>query len=304
MKVSENMKKTRKGFSLVELLIAVVVLGILGAMLIAAGTAAQNKARISVASNDIDSARNAVYTALMMNPSVAQYTDSSAGWKKNLIDIINAELDETWQWDLIDSANAGGPSGAIAQTRTMRDPWKNPYTLFAYTDSYTTTFYADETSGNTQDAPTHMLNKSDSSMTLVIASAGPNGTGVGKGLNGEISPSGAPATAADIPNMINNTDGIDDIGVIIQLVNGSTTQATFGWSNAMFGAMEHINWYFCGQSAEGATISGKYSQVQNGSAQDCTAITRGSSLRLHPTLEKFPSTILGATKSAPQRVDQ
>lgn len=72
----------------------------------------------------------------------------------------------------------------------------------------------------------------------------------------------------------------------------------------MFGAMEHINWYFCGQSAEGATISGKYSQVQNGSAQDCTAVTRGSSLRLHPTLEKFPSTILGATKGAPQRVDQ
>ena len=298
------MTKARKGFSLVELLIAVVVLGILGAMLIAAGTAAQNKARISVASNDIDSARNAVYTALMMHPNVAQYTDDTAGWKKNIVDIVNEELDETWQWDLLDTANTGGASGAIAQTRTMRDPWKNPYTMFVYTDSYTTTFFSDETTGNTIDTPTKELNKSDSSLTLVIVSAGPNGTGVGKGLYGTISADGSVATQADIANMINNTDGIDDIGVIMQLVNGSTTQATFGWGQATFGALEHINWYFCGKTGEGKTVAGKYSFVNNGSAEELTAgVTHGSSIKLHPTLEKFPSTVLGATKSNPQKVD-
>ena len=98
-------KTTRKGFSLVELLIAVVVLGILGAMLIAAGTAAQNKARVSVASNDIDSVRNAVYTAFMMKPQVMQYTDNTDNWAKIVVDNINAELDENWQWTLLDPAN-------------------------------------------------------------------------------------------------------------------------------------------------------------------------------------------------------
>ncbi len=293
--------RARKGFSLVELLIAVVVLGILGAMLIAAGTAAQNKARISVASNDIDSARNAVYTALMMNPSVAQFTDASSGWQKSIVDMVNAELDETWQWDLLDAtAGAGttGKSGAIAQTRTMRDPWDNPYTMFCYTDDFTEKYYADETSGNSVDAPTHMLNKSDSSFVLVIASAGPNGTGVGAGLNGELGKGAVATGTPSAAEMINNTDGIDDIGVIMHLVNGSTTQATFGWSSATFGTLEHVNWYFCS-----AGINGKFSVVTNGSAGDYAGPANGSSLKLHPTLEKFSTEVKGATKAAPKKVD-
>lgn len=295
-------KKARQGFSLVELLIAVVVLGILGAMLIAAGTAAQNKARVSVASNDIDSARNAVYTGLMMNPSLGQYTDANTTWKKQLVDILNNELDESWQWDLINGE--GGASGAIAQTRTMRDPWKNPYTLFAYTDSFTETFYADETSGNNVSAPTEKMKKSTSSMTLVIASAGPNGTGVGKGLNGEIGINGMEVQASDAAQMINNTDGIDDIGVIMQLVDGSTTQATFGWSAAAFGTLENVNWYFCGSTGDGSNVSGKYSKVVNGKAEDHSGVTMGSSLKLHPTLDKFAPEDTTATKADPKMVDQ
>lgn len=292
-------KKARQGFSLVELLIAVVVLGILGAMLIAAGTAAQNKARISVASNDIDSARNAVYTALMMNSSVQQYVDDSMGWQKNVVDMLNAELDETWQWDLLDpTAGAGntGKSGAIAQTRTMRDPWSNPYTLFVYTDTFTEKYADDESSGNTIDTTTNMLKASNSTMTLVIASAGPNGTGVGTGLTGQMGAKGtAPHTAAD---MINNTDGIDDIGVIMQLRDGSVTQATFGWSNAMFGTLENVNWYFCS-----AGINGKFSEVDNGSTKDMSGPVRGSSLQLHPTAEKLPTAVASATKTTPVKVD-
>ena len=57
-------KSPKKGFSLVELLIAVVVLGILSAMVLAAGTASQNKARMSVAQNDLDGIKNSVYQAL------------------------------------------------------------------------------------------------------------------------------------------------------------------------------------------------------------------------------------------------
>lgn len=304
--MKNTLKKARKGFSLVELLIAVVVLGILGAMLIAAGTSAQNKARVAVAQNDIDSARNAVYTAVMMNPNVAQFTDDTADWKQKVVDIINEELDETWQWDLI--AAKDGASGPIAQTRTMRDPWKNPYTLYAYTDTYTTTYYRDEASGANINTPTdaNKLVPADSSMTLVIVSAGPNGTGVGKGITGSIitedDGSGTPASAAS--QMVNNTDGIDDIGVVMQVVNASTTQATFGWSSAGLGTLENVNWYFCGRAGEkGKTVEGVYSVVANGSAGDYAGPANGSSLKLHPTYEKLPDAARNATKTSPVKVD-
>lgn len=278
--------KARKGFSLVELLIAVVVLGILGAMLIAAGTAAQNKARISVASNDIDSARNAIYTALMMNPSVAGYTDATAtatNWDKAVVDLINAELDETWQWDPI-GGTFTGKSGPVAQTRTMRDPWGNPYTLYLYNDTYTECFY--------NDAGAHFT-APDSTMTLVVASAGPNATGVGTGVDGTNGINGVAAVAA---NMVNNTDGIDDIGVIMQLANGSTTQATFGWSAATFGTLENINWVFCGTS-KGAPV-GKYSQVDEAKVTEVASYANGSSIKLHPTLDKIYVVAGGTTEHA------
>ena len=245
--------QARKGFSLVELLIAVVVLGILGAMLIAAGTAAQNKARVSVASNDIDSVRNAVYTAFMMKPQVMQYTDSTPNWAKNVVDNINTELDENWQWELLDPTNPTPHSGPIAQTPRMRDPWNNPYTMYIYTDSYTTK-YVDENNA--------ALPASDSVMYVVICSAGPNGTGVGTGETGSILvEAGAVASAANIADMVNNTDGVDDLGVVIRIRNGSTTQATFGWEAAALGSLKDKQWIFCAKSGEGgAQVAGTYTR--------------------------------------------
>lgn len=250
-------KTARKGFSLVELLIAVVVLGILGAMLIAAGTAAQNKARVSVASNDIDSVRNAVYTAFMMKPQVMQYTDNTDNWAKIVVDNINAELDENWQWTLLDPANTKPQSGPIAQTKNLRDPWKNPYTMYIYTDSFTEKY---------KDENMTALPKSDSVMYLVIASAGPNGTGVGMGENGEIIvDAGEVAPAAQVQNMVNNTDGIDDLGVVIRIRNGSTTQATFGWDAAMLGTLKDKQWVFCGSGCAGMFTASK---TTNGTSLD------------------------------------
>lgn len=139
--MKKKVTQMRKGFSLVELLIAVVVLGILGAMLLAAGTAAQTKARVAVASNDIDSVRNAVYTAFTMKTQFMQMHDSSATFE-SIVTAINAELDENWEWEPIKSSDAGSngypnKSGAIARTKVQRDPWGNPYTMYIYTDDHT-----------------------------------------------------------------------------------------------------------------------------------------------------------------------
>lgn len=280
------LKKARKGFSLVELLIAVVVLGILGAMLIAAGTAAQNKARVSVASNDIDSVRNAVYTAFMMKPQVMQYTDGTANWAQTVVNNINEELDENWQWELlpdVKNADNGAPSsGPIAQTPRMRDPWNNPYTMYIYTDSFTTT-YRDE-------AGTQNLPESDSVMYVVIASAGPNGTGVGMGYQGNIAVDATSGIAVDgsRANMVNNTDGIDDLGVVIRIRNGSTSMATFGWGAAAMGDMANTQWVFCGHQGAGSyAVTGKYTKKDGSSITESNPFTSGSSLDQFPNLEKL-----------------
>ena len=280
------LKKARKGFSLVELLIAVVVLGILGAMLIAAGTAAQNKARVSVASNDIDSVRNAVYTAFMMKPQVMQYTDGTANWAQTVVNNINEELDENWQWELLpevkNAANGAPSSGPIAQTPRMRDPWNNPYTMYIYTDSFTTT-YRDET--GTQNLP-----ESDSVMYVVIASAGPNGTGVGMGYQGNIAVDATSGIAVDgsRANMVNNTDGIDDLGVVIRIRNGSTSMATFGWGAAAMGDMANTQWVFCGHQGAGSyTVTGKYTKKDGSSLTESNPFTSGSSLDQFSNLEKL-----------------
>lgn len=280
------LKKARKGFSLVELLIAVVVLGILGAMLIAAGTAAQNKARVSVASNDIDSVRNAVYTAFMMKPQVMQYTDGTANWAQTVVNNINEELDENWQWELLpevkNAANGAPSSGPIAQTPRMRDPWNNPYTMYIYTDSFTTT-YRDET--GTQNLP-----ESDSVMYVVIASAGPNGTGAGMGYQGNIAVDATSgiAVGGSRANMVNNTDGIDDLGVVIRIRNGSTSMATFGWGAAAMGDMANTQWVFCGHQGAGSyTVTGKYTKKDGSSITESNPFTSGSSLDQFPNLEKL-----------------
>lgn len=60
----KQMKK-RKGFSLIELLVAIVVLAILGAITITAGTSAQRRARITSAMTVFDDYKNAFNTAVM-----------------------------------------------------------------------------------------------------------------------------------------------------------------------------------------------------------------------------------------------
>lgn len=57
--------RKRKGFSLVELLVAIVVLGILGAITITAGTSAQRRARVTSAMTVFDDYKNAFNTAIM-----------------------------------------------------------------------------------------------------------------------------------------------------------------------------------------------------------------------------------------------
>lgn len=242
-KTQRLLKLKRKAFSLVEILIAIVVIGILVALSIVAGTSAQNKARLAVARNDLDSMKNSVYQALLTYPEVMRYKDDDTNWATNLVEYINSELDDSWTLKMVPGNETNTVSGGIAYTETYRDPWGAPYGVYAYTDSHADV-YRDETGA--------ALSDSDSVLYIVIMSAGPNGTGGPMGYDG----SNASGTTRDIVSstaMVNNTDGIDDVGIIIRVLNGSTYYASFGFKDADLGTLEGDQWILgeIGASAQG-----------------------------------------------------
>lgn len=75
-------KKARKGFSLVELLIAIVVLAIIGGITIVAGTSAQKRARITSAMTVFDNYASAFNTAVMDHPGLVN--DRADAWAASL----------------------------------------------------------------------------------------------------------------------------------------------------------------------------------------------------------------------------
>ncbi len=135
------LKKSRKGFSLVELLIAVAVLGILGAITFVAGSSAQRRARVTSAMTAFDDYRSAFDTAIMDHPGVV--TDRSDLWEKgtaeggapgaqytskdafaNIVQLMNKSLDDklTLEWD----------DGLKAYASRGEDPWGGKYVLLEY----------------------------------------------------------------------------------------------------------------------------------------------------------------------------
>lgn len=225
------LKKKRRAFSLIELIIAVVVLGILSTMLLQAGTASQNKARTGVVQNDLDGLKGSVYQALMAHPNVMKFKDNAESFEK-IIGWFNNELDDAWQFSLIGSPST---SGLIAQTSTAKDPWGNPYGLYIYTNEHNNVYSGDK-SGT-------MLTSSDSCAYIVIVSAGRNATGGPLGYDGtNIDPdtNNIISTAA----AVNNSDGIDDLAAIIRVKNGTLLMSTFGTEQSTLGTMKDMQWIY------------------------------------------------------------
>ena len=245
-KTETILNKARKGFSLVELLIAVVVLGILSSMLIAAGTASQNKARMSVAQNDLDSMKNSIYQALMAHPNLMRMQDVTDGVTtdiaqrnfEQLLVYLNAELDDAWQLTKVAGFNGG--SGLAFQTATQKDPWGSPYGVYVYTNAHTTGYMSDDyTTGGDVNA---RLTDTDSTMYIVVVSSGRNGTGGPNGATGENLQTDGTFESSNAA--LNNSDGVDDLGTIIRLKNGTLRTASFGTDQATLGSLSGYQWIY------------------------------------------------------------
>lgn len=128
--------RRRLGFSLVELIIAIVVLAILGTITFAAGSSSQKRARITAAMTVLDDYESAFETAMLNHAGIAN--DRKAEWTNNsgatgysserafsrLVEEMNKALsaDKQFKWD---SANKYWVS-------TGTDPWGGNYLLLEH----------------------------------------------------------------------------------------------------------------------------------------------------------------------------
>ena len=77
---------------------------------------------------------------------------------------------------------------------------------------------------------------------IAFVSAGPNGTGGPVGANGDNIDTGNNNVIISPKAMVNSTDGIDDIGVILRIRDGKSFYATFGTENSTLGKLEDVVW--------------------------------------------------------------
>lgn len=134
-KQSHHSVSTKVGFSLVELLIAVVVLAILTGLVLNSGSAAQRKARITTAMTALENYNSAFSTVVLNHPGImmdredawgddgSSYTTSVA--MARLVSSMNELLDNNLK--LVPSGAEGG-----AYRSTATDPWGGYYVLMEY----------------------------------------------------------------------------------------------------------------------------------------------------------------------------
>lgn len=252
-------KKYRRGVTLVELLGVMAVVAILAAIAIGGITAARDSANETTVQSDIRTYQMAVQQALVQHPEIMKFTATKpANGVEVLVGYINDQIEEQWKFEVLTGAT---DSGGVAGSAIKRDAWGNPYGLYIYFDDKAPT-YNDKTG-----AP---LNDSNSCVYIVIVSAGKNSTGGPVGVTGD----NYDATTRKIVSataMVNNTDGKDDIGTIIRVLNGDIYTASFGVDKTTLGKLKNIQWIY-GVPASTGGVNYDFTAESNKSASAAGSI--------------------------------
>lgn len=251
--MDKNVKK-RKGMTLVELLGVMVVIAILSVIAIGGISAARDNANVTSVISDMRTFENSVKQMLMIHPEVMKFVyNKPANAAETMVKYLNEQTEEQWDFEFIGGGTdefgtqitTNNNSGAIATTTIKRDAWGNAYTLYIYFDDLATTYRSKEDGVN--------LVNSDSCVYMVIASPGKNSTGVGLGADGN-NYDAMSKKIVDPRKCVNNTDGVDDIGLIVRILNGDVYSATFGTDKTILGKLKGTQWVFGIPSTNGGVI--------------------------------------------------
>lgn len=237
-KFMQRLKK-RRGSTLVELLGVMAVIAIISVIAVGGITAARDSANETSVQSDLRTFQTSIQQVLVQHPEVMKFTATNPTGAADLfVSYLNDQMEEQWAFERL----AGNiDSGGIAGTSIKRDAWGNPYGLYVYFDTCTTTYT------NREGTP---LKDTDSCVYIVVVSAGKNSTGGPTGINGSnINQDNRKLVSAS--EMVNNTDGVDDLGVIVRVLNGDVYTATFGLDKTTLGSLEEIQWIYGKPSATG-----------------------------------------------------
>lgn len=234
-----QLRKRRKGATLVELLGVMAVIAIISVIAIGGITAARDSANETSVQSDLRTFQTSIQQVLIQHPELMKFTATNPTNAADLIvTYLNEQMEEQWAFERL-SGNID--SGGIAGTSIKRDAWGNPYGLYVYFDTCTTTYT------NREGTP---LKDTDSCVYIAVVSAGKNSTGGPTGINGgNINQDNRKLISAS--EMVNNTDGVDDLGVIVRVLNGDVYTATFGLDKTTLGSLEDIQWIYGKPSATG-----------------------------------------------------
>ena len=242
MKERKPLFQKRRGMTLIELLGVMAVIAIISVIAVGGITAARDSANETSVQSDIRTYQTAIQQALVQHPEIMKFREGKPDDAAEvLMDYINDQLEEQWRFEA--PATPSTDCGGVGTSSIKRDAWNNPYGLYVYFDDQATTY--DDKGGTA-------LQESDSCVYIVVASAGKNATGGPVGTDGNnLDDDRKIKSAAD---MVNNTDGIDDIGTIVRVLNGNVYTATFGLEKATLGRLEGFNWIFGNPKTDGGIL--------------------------------------------------
>lgn len=227
---SKQRIKRRKGDVLINALIGIAITAVVGVAGFSVMGPAMQKANDHKLRTTLETYTTAVQNIIISNANVCRFTASNpSNAADQLIDLLNQELADD---DKITRVAGNGDSGLVGYTKRNLDPYKNPYGVYIYWADKGTTYRKNDTEN---------YGVSDSVINICLVSAGPNGTGGPAGVDGlnitqDTKEVVSPAAA------VNNTDGLDDRGLIIQVANGSASAQYFGMSKTGVGALTTKQW--------------------------------------------------------------
>lgn len=194
-------RKTRRGFSLVELIVVILIIAILAAAAFVAGASGLNKANVSQTTSNLHNFSVAVEAYMNSNPGLANIatgTGETAPDIEAIIKSLNNDLDPTYAITTDKLVTGGNMKASVSDTvhfayaSAKTDAWKNPFYII---------FDAAERTG---------ADNSDYFITIISAGAD---------------------AKLDLDNI-----GKDDIFVLVQYTNGSVSSITYDMKSADFGA--------------------------------------------------------------------
>lgn len=162
MKRTVSSKRTRRAFSLIEIMLGIVLIAILSAVAYRYVSSNMLKARVSNTISDMSNFTTSIETAMMENSGIGNAANNTSEQFTDFVNSLNNNLPQGYKLGTAETANSTGNIAYTVAAVTeysvykidAKDPWDNNYHVLV-------------------DTSAHKSGTSD--FTVTVVSAGPDG---------------------------------------------------------------------------------------------------------------------------------